>query len=327
MDKSAGQNRAASTLYSPIQPFDQKMIDVGGGHLIYVEQCGNPKGIPILVLHGGPGGACNPYMRRFFDPESYHIILFDQRGCGKSKPFASVSNNTTWDLIDDIEKIRSYLKIDQWALFGGSWGSTLSLLYAEAHPNRVLNMILRGIFLMTRQELDWFYGGGAGKFFPEHWEKFKSIIPDSEHSDLIAAYHKRLFSNNLHIEQKFSGIWAGWEAALAVFGSEKTFSEIPSDYSRAFSRIECHYFLNKGFLKSDNQILENIKIIEHIPATIIQGRYDLICPPSSAYKLVRSWGNAKLRLVNYAGHAMSEPSISKELLLSTNKLRDWALSQ
>ena len=265
-------------------------------------------------------------MRRFFDPEFYHIILFDQRGCGKSKPFASVSNNTTWDLISDIEKIRCYLNIEQWSLFGGSWGSTLSLLYAEAYPNRVVNMILRGIFLMTKQELDWFYGGGAGKFFPEHWEKFKNLIPESEHSDLISAYHKRLFSNDLFVEQKFSGVWAGWEAALAVFGSEKTFSEAPSNYARAFSRIECHYFFNNGFLKSDNQILENIRNIEHIPATIIQGRYDLICPPSSAYKLVKSWERATLKIVNHAGHAMSEPKISRELLLSTNKLRDKILN-
>jgi len=326
MDKSAGQNRAASTLYSPIQPFDQKMIDVGDGHLVYVEQSGNPKGIPILVLHGGPGGGCNPYMRRFFDPESFHIILFDQRGCGKSKPFASVSNNTTWDLIADIEKIRRDLQIEKWSLFGGSWGSTLSLLYAEAYPNRVVNMILRGIFLMTKEELDWFYGGGAGKFFPENWEKFKKLIPNSEQSNLIAAYHKRLFSNDLNTERKFSGVWAGWEAALAVFGSEKLVSEDLSDYSRAFSRIECHYFFNNGFLKSNNQILENLKTIEHIPATIIQGRYDFVCPPSSAYRLVKSWEKAELKIVNHAGHAMSEPGISKELIRSTNNLRDRALT-
>ena len=296
------------------------MVDVGEGHSIYLEQCGNPKGIPILVLHGGPGGGSSPHMRRYFDPIHYHIILFDQRGCGKSTPFAEVSNNTTWDLISDIEKIRNLLNIEKWALFGGSWGSTLSLLYGEEYPERVLHMILRGVFLMTSKELDWFYGGGAGKFFPEHWEKFKNIMPSSEQQNLISAYKKRLFSGNLSMEKKFSAIWAGWETALAIFGSEEIFYENPSDYTRAFSRIECHYFFYKGFLNSDNHILENIGKISHLSADIIQGRYDLICPPEAAYNLAKSWERAKLRLINFAGHAISEPEISNALILATDKL-------
>ena len=322
MNKSTGQNYAVDHLYPPIEPFKRQMVDVGSGHLIYLERCGNPNGTPVIVLHGGPGGGCSPYMRRYFDPQHYHIILFDQRGCGKSTPFADVSNNTTWDLISDIEIIRKLLKIERWILFGGSWGSTLSLLYAQSHPCRTSYMIIRGVFLMTKEELDWFYRGGAGMFFPEHWNVFISLIPKEERHDLITAYHKRLFSGNMALEHKFSSIWAGWETALAVFGSEKKFNEVKTNYTRAFSRLECHYFYNKGFLKSDNQILDNIDKIDKIPSTIIQGRYDMICPPISAYRLAQKWRNADLKMINCAGHAMSEPGISKELLSTTNKIKN-----
>jgi len=318
MEKSAGQNRAADYLYPACNPFSQKIISVSGGHQIYVERCGNPEGIPVIVLHGGPGGGCNPNMRRYFNPKTYHIILFDQRGCGRSKPHASVENNTTWDLIADIEIIRALLSIDRWVVFGGSWGATLSLLYAETHPNRVSYLILRGVFLMTGLELDWFYGGGAGKFFPEHWGHFKSMIPAEEQNDLILAYHKRLFSGNPIIEKKFASVWSGWETSLAAFGSERKILETPSDYGHAFARLESHYFYNKGFLTSDSQIMDNISSIQAITGTIVQGRYDMICPPTSAHKLAQSWKKANLVMIPNAGHSLSEPGITEALVKTTN---------
>jgi proline iminopeptidase len=215
MDQRSGQKRAVEFLYPPIDPFDQRIIDMGDGHRVYVEQCGNPKGIPVVVLHGGPGGGCSPAMRRYFDPAVFRVILFDQRGCGRSRPHAVVIQNTTWHLVADIEVIRKELAIDRWICFGGSWGATLALIYAITHPERVTHMVLRGVFLMTRAELDWFYGGGAGAFFPELWARFVNAIPSDERGNLIAAYHRRLFSGNVMEETRFGRIWANWENALA----------------------------------------------------------------------------------------------------------------
>ncbi|MGC1488231.1 MAG: prolyl aminopeptidase, partial [Albidovulum sp.] len=215
MDRIAGQKRTGANLYSQVEPFDRQMLDVGCGHKIYVEQCGHPDGLPVVVLHGGPGGGCSPAMRRYFDPSVYRIVLFDQRGCGKSRPHASVEANTTAHLVADIEAIRLALGIDTWMVFGGSWGATLALIYAEAHPDRVTQLILRGVFLMMQRELDWFYGGGAGAFWPDLWRGFSGIIPEDERGDLIGAYHKRLFSGDNMIESRFARAWAAWENALA----------------------------------------------------------------------------------------------------------------
>jgi proline iminopeptidase len=321
MDRSSGQNRAVAHLYPPIDPFDQRMLDVGDGHRVYVEQCGNPSGIPVVVLHGGPGGGCSPAMRRYFDPTAYRIVLFDQRGCGRSRPHASVENNTTWHLIRDIELIRERFGIEKWVVFGGSWGATLSLLYAQSHPDRAAQLVLRGVFLMTQAELDWFYGGGAGQFFPEQWSKFADLIPEDEQGDMIAAYERRLFSGDMTVETQYARAWAGWENALAALTVTHPTGNAPAEYARAFARLENHYFTNRGFLESDGQILADRSVIEHIPAVIVQGRYDMICPPISAYRLADGWAKADLKIVNASGHALSEPAITAELVRTMDDLR------
>ena len=324
MDQRSGQKRAVEFLYPPIDPFDQRMMDVGGGHRIYVEQCGSRTGIPVIVLHGGPGGGCSPAMRRYFDPEIYRVVLFDQRGCGRSRPHASIEENTTWHLVRDIEAIRQALGIDRFIVFGGSWGATLALIYAISHPDHVVHLVLRGVFLMTKAELDWFYGGGAGAFFPDQWARFIDLVPAAERTDLIAAYHRRLFSGNLVEESQFGRVWANWENGLASAQSEGLVGESPSDYARAFARLENHYFHNAGFLQSDGWILQQRARIEHIPANIVQGRYDMICPPISAWKLSDGWKRCVLRMVPMAGHALSEPGISAELVQVMDGLRDLA---
>ncbi|THH34678.1 prolyl aminopeptidase [Aliishimia ponticola] len=320
MDKYPDQKRAVQYLYPPIDPFDQRMLDVGDGHSVYMEQCGNPNGLPVVVLHGGPGGGCSPAMRRYFDPEVYRVILFDQRGCGRSRPNASVANNDTWALVRDIEQIRATLEIDDWIVFGGSWGATLSLIYAQSHPDRVLHLVLRGVFLATQSELDWFYGGGAGRFWPDIWQKFTAQIPEEEHGDLIAAYHKRLFSGDLMVETRCARAWAAWENALASMDSGGMTGESPGEYARAFARLENHYFVNRAFLDTDGQILKNMDRIAHIPGTIVQGRYDMICPPDAAWQLTARWPVAELKMINKAGHALSEPGISAELVREMDRL-------
>ena len=321
MDHRSGQKRAVEFLYPAIDPFDQRVMEVGGGHRIYVEQCGNPMGIPVIVLHGGPGGGCSPAMRRYFDPEVFRIVLFDQRGCGRSRPHASIEENTTWHLVQDIEAIRVVLGIDRFIAFGGSWGATLALIYAISHPDRVLQLVLRGVFLMTKAELDWFYGGGAGAFFPELWARFVNPIPVAERKNLIAAYNRRLFSGNLMDETRFGRTWANWENALASVSNDGPIGESPAEYARAFSRLENHYFYNGGFLQTDGWILRERHRIEHIPAAIVQGRYDMICPPVSAWKLADGWDKCVLRMVPMAGHALSEPGISAELVRVMDGLR------
>jgi proline iminopeptidase len=321
MDKVADRRKSAPHLYPPIDPFDQRMLDVGDGHRVYVEQCGNPDGIPVVVLHGGPGGGCSPAMRRYFDPRLYRVVLFDQRGCGRSRPHASVSANTTWHLVRDIEAIRATLGIAKWLVFGGSWGATLSLIYAEAHPDRVAHLILRGVFLATQAELDWFYGGGAGQFWPDMWSRFTGLIPEDEHGDLIAAYNRRLFSGDLMLETRFARTWASWENTLASIDNEGPGGESPAEYARAFARLENHYFINKAFLEVDGQILADIGKIYQVPGTIVQGRYDMICPPVSAYKLHKAWPKSELRMIGKAGHALSEPGISSELVRTMDRLK------
>ncbi|PZQ97753.1 MAG: prolyl aminopeptidase [Cereibacter sphaeroides] len=321
MDQRSGQKRAVEFLYPPTDPFDQRVLDVGGGHRLYVEQCGNPAGIPVVVLHGGPGGGCSPAMRRYFDPTVFRVILFDQRGCGRSRPHASVHENTTWHLVEDIEAIRKELSIDRWIAFGGSWGATLALIYAITNPGRVAQLVLRGVFLMSQSELRWFYGGGAGTFFPDLWARFLAPIPLAERDDLIGAYHRRLFSGNIIEETSFGRVWANWENALASITHDGPVGESPAEYARAFARLENHYFKNNGFLDSDGWILQQRSRIEHIPATIVQGRFDMICPPLAAWRLADGWDKADLRIVPLAGHALSEPGISAELVRVMDSLR------
>ncbi len=320
MDKYPDQKRAAQFLYPPVDPFDQRMVDVGDGHRLYVEQCGNPKGVPVVVLHGGPGGGCSPAMRRYFDPDHYRVILFDQRGCGRSRPHASVAHNTTWHLVADIELLRETFEAESWIVFGGSWGATLGLIYAQTHPDRVSHLVLRGVFLATQAELDWFYGGGAGKFWPDNWQKLLHPIPEEERGDLIAAYNKRLFCGDLMTESRCARAWAAWENALASFQSGGATGESPGEYARAFARLENHYFTHRAFLERDEQILEDMDRIAHIPGIIVQGRYDMICPPEAAWKLKQRWPAAELKLIHKAGHALSEPGISAELVREMDRL-------
>lgn len=321
MDKVAGQKGAAQFLYPPLDPYEQRMLDVGDDHRIYVEECGRPDGVPVLVLHGGPGGGCSPAMRRYFDPGHYRIILFDQRGCGRSRPHASVTANTTWHLVRDIEKIRDTLGIDKWVVFGGSWGATLGLVYGQTHPENVLHLILRGVFLMTKGELDWFYGGGAGQFWPDVWDRFVKNIPMDERDDLVAAYHRRLFCGDLVTETRFARAWTSWENTLASISNDGPGGESPAEYARAFARLENHYFINGGFLEKDGQILENADRLAGVPGTIVQGRYDMICPPVSAQRIHDRWPGSKMVIVPRAGHALSEPGISAQLVQTTNALR------
>ena len=322
MDKVVGQKRPGAHLYQPIDPFDQRMLDVGDGHRIYVEQCGRPDGIPVVVLHGGPGGGCSPAMRRYFDPNIYRIILFDQRGCGRSRPHASVEANTTWHLVGDIELIRQTLGIDRWVVFGGSWGATLALIYAQAQPDHAAALVLRGVFLMTQTELEWFYGGGAGKFWPDLWEQFAALIPQDEQDDFIAAYHRRLFSGDTVLETRYARAWASWENALASIDSNGVTGESPAEYARAFARLENHYFHNSGFLTQDQQILHPAQMakIADIPGVIVQGRFDMICPPTSAYKLSQAWPKSRLTFIAKAGHALSETGIGAELVRTMEML-------
>jgi proline iminopeptidase len=320
MDKVLTQKRAGAHLYPPIDPFDQRMLDVGDGHRVYVEQCGNPEGIPVVVFHGGPGGGCSPTMRRYFDPAHYRIVLFDQRGCGRSRPHASVTDNTTWNLVADIELIRETFGIDRWIVFGGSWGATLALIYGQAHPERTAAVVLRGVFLMTDPELDWFYGGGAGRFWPELWDKFVSLIPEDERDDLIGAYHKRLFSGNATEEVRYARAWASWENALASIDSDGLTGDSPADYARAFARLENHYFQHKGFLSDQQQIMDNMHRLASTPGYIVQGRFDMICPPLSAHRLHKAWSDSKMTFVGRAGHALSEPGISAKLVQVMDQL-------
>ncbi len=265
-------------------------------------------------------------MRRFFDPEHFHVVLFDQRGCGRSAPHSSVESNTTWDLIADIECIRSALGVADWIVFGGSWGSTLALLYAQRHCDRVKTLVLRGIFTMTRAELDWFYGGGAGKFWPDQWQAFRKMVPPEERHDLISAYGKRLFGNDDIEISRFAEAWSGWESALAVLDPGERRGGPTGDWARAFARLENHYFSNNGFLECDDQIMRDLHKIKHVPGYIVQGRYDMVCPPHTAQSLHDAWPGSELRMIATAGHALSEPGIASELAIIMDRIRDDGLA-
>ena len=307
--------------YAEVQPYRTGYLDVSPEHSLYFEESGNPNGKPAVFLHGGPGGGTSPKQRRFFDPARYRIVLFDQRGCGKSKPHASLHENTTWHLVSDIEALRQHLGIERWVVFGGSWGSTLALAYAEKHPSRVSALVLRGIFLLRRWELEWFYQRGAGLFFPEAFQAYLSTIPEAERGDLISAYHKRLVSENPVVRQEAARAWSVWEASTAHLLQDHDYiaSCAGDEFSLAFARIECHYFVNRGFLERENQLIEDVQKIRHIPATIVQGRYDVICPVQSAWELHRAWPESEYRVVPDAGHSAFEPGIVHELIRATDR--------
>lgn len=305
-------------LYPHVEPFKTFMMPVGDGHDLYVEQCGRVDGIPVITLHGGPGGGASPAIRRFFDPTRYHIIVFDQRGCGRSRPFSSLENNTTGHLISDIEAIRKRLKIDRWQVFGGSWGATLALSYARAHPDHVTNLILRGVFTCTQAELDWFYKDGAARIFPDNWDRFVSRLSTDERKDVLKAYHTRLTEQNIEDRQDDAIAWAQWESALISMGSGGHSSRPDLRRADAISRIETHYFVNRGFLERDGVLLEDTDHLQSIPGTIVQGRYDLVTPPRTAWDLARSWSKAHLEIVPDAGHAAGEPGIVDGLVRATD---------
>ena len=310
-------------LYPSLVPFREHRFDVGHGHTIHVEECGNPAGVPALIVHGGPGGGSNPTMRRYHDPHVYRIILFDQRGCGRSQPNAALDNNTTEHLIADMELIRERLGIARWQLFGGSWGSTLSLAYAEAHPGRVASLILRGIFLITEAELRWFYQEGCSFIFPEAFEDYVSVIPKEERGDMIAAYHRRLTRSDAGEEIRAARAWSRWEGeTLSLFPDPDRVRRFTSDaYARAFARIECHYFVNRGFFPRDGELLLEAHRLAQIPGRIVHGRYDVVTPVRAAWLLHQAWPGSQLRIVPDAGHAMTEPGLIHELVTAT---RDFA---
>ncbi len=302
--------------YPPIEPYRTHRIQVSAIHEIYAEECGNPNGRAVVFVHGGPGGGCEPWHRQFFDPKRYRIVLFDQRGCGRSTPHAELRENTTGDLVADMERIRNLLGIDQWVVFGGSWGSTLGLAYAQAHPQRTRALVLRGIFLLRPEEIRWFYQEGANWIYPDAWEHYLAPIPQSERGDLVAAYHRRLTSENTAVRREAARAWSTWEGATSkLLQSEDMIARYAGDnFSEAFARIECHYFVNGGFFDSPNQLLENVDRIRHIPAVIVQGRYDVVCPLKSAWDLHRAWPEATFSVVPDAGHAASEHGTLSRLI-------------
>ncbi|HXF42654.1 MAG TPA: prolyl aminopeptidase [Pyrinomonadaceae bacterium] len=310
-------------LYPEIEPFDSGMLRVSDIHEIYYERVGNRDGIPVVFLHGGPGGGLIPLYRRFFDPEAYHVILFDQRGSGRSTPHAELRENTTWDLIADIEKLREKFNIDKWFVFGGSWGSTLSLAYAINHPDRCLGLILRGIFLTRRKELLWFYQYGASEIFPDYWERYRDEIPENERTDFMSAYYKRLTSDDPEIRLSAARAWSTWEGATSkLFPDKEQIMHWEGEHEAlSLARIECHYFMNGSFFPSENYILDNVDKISKIPTTIVQGRYDVVCPMSSAWELHKALPESKLIVVPDAGHSVSEPGISSALVETMNALR------
>ncbi|MEO0755698.1 MAG: prolyl aminopeptidase [Cyanobacteria bacterium J06648_16] len=308
-------------LYPPIEPYRQGQLSVSTLHRLYFEESGNPTGKPVVFLHGGPGGGTVPLYRQFFDPARWRIILFDQRGCGQSTPHAELEDNTTWDLVADIERLRSHLQIPTWTVFGGSWGSTLALAYAQTHPERCDGLILRGIFMLRRKEIRWFYQEGASYLFPDAWEHYLAPIPEAEQGDLISAYYQRLTSPDPTVRQTAAKAWSIWEASTSKLIADPDLIEKFSGdaFAEAFARIECHYFIHSGFFSPDDQLLHNVHKIRHIPAAIVQGRYDVVCPMTSAWELHRAWPEAELVVVPDAGHSATEAGITAALVAATDR--------
>lgn len=308
-------------MYPPIEPFREGRLKVSGGHELHFEESGHPEGKPVVFLHGGPGGGSEPKHRRFFHPGRYRIVIFDQRGCGKSTPHASLEHNTTWDLVADIERLREHLGIARWQVFGGSWGSTLALAYAEKHPEAVTELVLRGIFLVRRREIEWFYQRGASALYPDAWESYLGHIPEAERGDLLAAYHKRLTSDDPAVRLAAAKTWSGWEGATSKLIPDPEFkSHYEEDaFAVAVARIEAHYFVNRGFFETDGQLLRDVGRIRHIPAVIVQGRYDVVCPMDSAWALHRAWPEADFVISPDCGHSAFEPPNSRALVAATDR--------
>jgi proline iminopeptidase len=314
---------ARRELYPPIEPFKHGYLRVSDVHELYYEECGNPAGKPAVFLHGGPGAGSDRRARQFFDPHHYRIVVFDQRGCGRSRPSASLVENTTWHLVADIERLRKHLGIERWLVFGGSWGSTLALAYSEAHPERVTELVLRGIFLLRYAEIRWLYQHGASEIFPDCWETYRDVIPVDERDDYLRAYHQRLTGTDQRAALEAARAWSVWEASTSFLHSNldniRKWSE--DQFALAVARIECHYFVNRGFLRSEAQLLDDVPRIRHIPSTIVQGRYDIVCPATSAWDLHRVWPEADLRIVPDAGHSAFEPGNIHELVSATDRYR------
>lgn len=309
------------TLYPPIAPYDTGRLPVSDLHQIYYEQSGRPDGKAVIFLHGGPGGGSQPLYRQFFDPTVWRIVLFDQRGCGQSTPHAELRENTTWDLVSDIEKLRSHLGIDQWVVFGGSWGSTLALAYSQTHSNRCLGLILRGIFMLRQKEIHWFYQSGASYLFPDAWAEYLQPIPPAERGDLLTAYYKRLTSSDAQIRQAAARAWSVWEASTSKLLQDPSLMDRFGEdlFAAAFARIECHYFVNRGFFDHDEQLLQGVDRLRHLPAVIVQGRYDVVCPMVSAWELHQAWPEAEFTVIPDAGHSMTEPGIQTALLNASDR--------
>lgn len=311
------------TLYDLIEPYQQGLLKVSEIHDIYYEQCGHPHGQPVVFLHGGPGAGLTADYRRFFDPQTYRIVLFDQRGVGQSTPHACLEENTTWHLVADIERLRAHLGIEKWQVFGGSWGSTLALAYAQTHPDRVSALVLRGIFLCRPQEIDWFYQAGANAIFPDVWEQYENLIPPAERHNMLAAYYRRLTSADEAVRLAAARAWSIWEgSALKLIPDPALIEDFSAPHKAlALARIETHYFMNKAFFASDNYLLENVDKIRHLPAVIVQGRYDIVCPMMSAWALHRAWPEAEFIVVGDAGHSVTEPGIRSALVEATDRFR------
>ena len=315
-------------LYPPVEPFKTGLLDTGDGHQVYWELVGNPAGKPAVFLHGGPGAGCSAQHRQLFDPQKYCVLLFDQRGCGRSTPHASLENNTTWHLIDDMERLRSMIGAEQWLVFGGSWGSTLALAYAQTHPQRVSALVLRGIFTIRKAEINWFYQGGASWVYPDLWQDYIAPIPEAERHDLLAAFNRRLTSNDTATQQQAALAWAGWEGkSITLLPSTNANSFTDPHFALAFARIENHYFTHGGFFE-DGQLIRNAALLKGIPAVIIQGRYDMCTPARSAWELYQSWVQAdpsvELHWVGNAGHAYSESGILNQLIAATDRFATFA---
>jgi proline iminopeptidase len=315
--------RVPGTLYPAIRPYRKAYLRVSQLHELYYEESGNPRGKPVVYLHGGPGAATNPAMRRFFDPKRYRIVLFDQRGCGASRPHAELRDNGTWELVSDIELLRAHLRIERWMVFGGSWGSTLALAYAQRHPECVTELVLRGIFLLRRSELEWFYQNplGAASLFPDLWEQYVAPIPVEERGDMMLAYYRRLTSDDAKTRATAARAWSMWEGATSYLRTNTSYLSRfdDPDYAAAFARIEAHYFVNRGFMDSDDQLLRDAQRLRNIHGVIIQGRYDIVCPMRSAWDLHRAWPQAQLRIVPDAGHSAMEVGITRELVGATDR--------
>jgi proline iminopeptidase len=315
------QRDTTTWCYPEIQPYRTGRLRVSNLHEIYYEESGNPNGKPAVFVHGGPGSGTDAKQRSFFDPARYRIILFDQRGAGKSTPFACLEQNTTWDLVEDMEKLRAHLGVEKWLVFGGSWGSTLGLAYAQTHPQRVSEIVLRGIFLLRKKEIDWFYQEGASWIFPDAWDAYLNHIPVEERGSMVAAYYRRLTSSDKKVQLEAARIWSGWEGRTSKLLQDPGFIKgyEGDEFATAFARIECHYFMHKGFMESDDQLLKGVEKTRHIPAVIVQGRYDVVCPARSAWDLVKAWPEASFFLVPDAGHSAFEPGIARALVAATDR--------